>query len=161
MSEVEIQALRRKVTTPQEAIEVLIEYDPVEGSGVTPVTEVGVEQNHPAADGAMEGTDELHQNDDTQSIRTMIQENSRDPIPSLRGVDLLKVKSTVSEINHISNIRVKNLNELKNLLRAGARLVCNKVGVIANKKECKEPYWKRRIEDDIARLPKDLSQTDD
>ena len=56
---------------------------------------------------------------------------------------------------------MKNLDELKNLLRAGARLVCNKVGVIANKTECKEPYWKRRIEDGIARLRKDLSQIDD
>ena len=56
---------------------------------------------------------------------------------------------------------MKNLDELKNLLRAGVRLVCNKVGVIANKKECKEPYWKRRIEDGIARLRKDLSQIDD
>ena len=72
MSEVEIEALSRKVTTPQEATEVLIEYDPVEGSDVAPVIEVGVQQNNPAADGAMEGTDELHQNDDTQSIRTMI-----------------------------------------------------------------------------------------
>ena len=95
MSEVEIEALRQKVTTLQEATEVLIEHDPVEGSDVAPVIEVGVQQNHPAADGAMEGTDELHQNDDTQSIRRMMQENSSDPIPWLRGVDALKVKSTV------------------------------------------------------------------
>ena len=37
----------------------------------------------------------------------------------------------------------------------------NKVGVIANKKEFKEPYWKRRTEDDIARLQKDLSRIED
>ena len=64
----------------------------------------------------------------------MIEENSSDPIPSLRGIDALKVKTTVSEINDIiCNIRLKNLDELKNLLGAGARSVCNKVGVIANK----------------------------
>ena len=63
----------------------------------------------------------------------MIEENSSDPIPSLRGIDALKVKTTVSQINIICNIRLKNLDELKNLLGAGARSVCNKVGVIANK----------------------------
>ena len=66
MSEVEIEALRRKVTTPQETVEMLIENDPVEGSDVTSVLEIGVEKNHPEADVRMEGTDELHQNDDTQ-----------------------------------------------------------------------------------------------
>ena len=63
----------------------------------------------------------------------MIEENSSDPILSLRGIDALKVKTTVSQINIICNIRLKNLDELKNLLGAGARSVCNKVGVIANK----------------------------
>ena len=145
-SEVEIEALRRKVTTPQEIAEVLIENDPVEDSDVTPVIQTGVEKNHPAADGGMEETDELHLNDDSQRKRRMMQENSSDPTSSLRGIDALKVKSTVSEVNDIiCNIRVKNLDELKNLLRAGAKLVCNKIGVIANKKEFKEPYWKRRI----------------
>ena len=105
---------------------------------------------------------ELHKNDDTKRIRGIMQENSSDLILSLRGIHALKVKSAVSEVNDIiCKMRVKNLDELKNLVRAAARLVCNKVGVIANKKEFKEPYWKRRIEDDIARLRKDLSQVED
>ena len=65
LSEVEIEALRQNVTTPQETVEVLIENDTVKGSDVTTIIEIGVEQNHPAADGCMEGTDELHQTDDT------------------------------------------------------------------------------------------------
>ena len=68
LSEIEIEPLRRKLTTPQEIAEVLIETDPVEGSDVTTVTETGVEQNHPAANVGMEGTDELHENDDNQRI---------------------------------------------------------------------------------------------
>ena len=57
----------------------------------------------------MEGTDELYQNDDTHRIRRMIQENSSDLIPLLRGIDALKVKSAVSKVNDIIwNIRVKN-----------------------------------------------------
>ena len=108
----------------------------------------------------MEGTDELHQKDDTQRIRSMMQENSSDPtIPSLRGIDALKVKGAISEVNDIiCNIKVKDLDELKNLLRTGTRLVCEKIGVFSNKKDFKEPFWERRIKDNIARLRKDLSQ---
>ena len=96
----------------------MIGNDPDEGSDVTPEIKIGLEQNHPAADGCMEGTDELHQNDNTQRLGQMMQENSSDPIPSLRGIDALKVKSTVSEVNDIiCNIRVKNLDELKKISR--------------------------------------------
>lgn len=45
----------------------------------------------------------------------MMQENSKDLILLLRGIDSLKVKSTVSEVNDISgNIRVENLDQLEN-----------------------------------------------
>ena len=133
-----METLRQKVMNPQETVEVMIENDPVEGSDVTPTIEIVVEQNHPAADGGMDRTDELHQNDDTQGIRRVMQENSSDPISLLRGTDALKVKNTVFEVNNIiCNTRVKNLDELKNLLRAGARLVCIKVNFIANKSNFK------------------------
>ena len=159
LPEFKIAALRRKVINQQKPIDVLIENDSVERSDATPVIEIRVEQNHPVADGGMEGNDELHQNDNTQRIRRMMQGNSSDPIPLEGGIDALKVKSTVSEVSDIicntrvenldevnditCNIRVENLDELKNLLRAGARLVCDRVGVIANKNEFKEPYWKK------------------
>ena len=134
LSEFEIEDLRQNVTTPQKPFEVLIENDPVEGSDVTPVIEIGVEQNQPVVDGGMEENDELHQNDDAQRIR-MMQENSSGPVRSVRGIDTLKVKSTVSKVNDIiCNIRLENLDELKNLLTARVRLVCNKVVVTANKK---------------------------
>ena len=100
----------------------MIENDPADGCDVTPVIEIGVEQNYPVDDGGIKITGELHQNDDTQRMRRMMQENSKDPIPSLRGIDALKVKSTVSEVNDIiCNIRVENLDELKKLLKTGAR----------------------------------------
>ena len=145
LSEVETEALRRKVLTLQETVEVLIENDSVEGSDVTPVIVIGVEQHHPAAEGGMEGADELNQHYYTQRIRIM-QENSCNPIPSLRGIDALKVKSTVSEINNIiCNIRVKNLDELKNLLRAGARLVRKKKVLLPTKKNAKNRTGKVQL----------------
>ena len=145
--------MRQSLATLQEPVEVLIENDPVEGSYVTPLLGIGAEQNRPADDGGMEETDELHQNDDTQGIRRMMQGSSNNLIPSLRGIDALKIKSTVSEFNDIIwNIRVENSDELQSLLRAGIRLVCEIVGVIVDKKEFKEPHWKRLIQDDITRL---------
>ena len=58
----------------------------------------------------------------------------------------MKVESTVSEANgNICNIKMKNLDELKTILRAWPRLVCNKIGVIANKKECKERTGKEEL----------------
>ena len=45
---VEIEALRRKVTTPQEPVKALIENVTVDGSDVPPVIKIRVEQNHPA-----------------------------------------------------------------------------------------------------------------
>ena len=59
-SEVEIEALRQNLTTLQEPVEMLIENDPVEGSYMTPLLGIGVEQNHSANDGGMEEIDELH-----------------------------------------------------------------------------------------------------
>ena len=79
MSEVEIEALRGKVTTPRETVEALIGNDLVEGSDVTPEIETGLEQNYHAPVGG------LHQNDHKQRLRRTMQENSTDPIPSLRG----------------------------------------------------------------------------
>ena len=58
--------------TLHETLELLIENDPVEGSDLPPGIEIGLEQNHPAADGGMEGTYELHENDDTQRMRRMM-----------------------------------------------------------------------------------------
>ena len=48
------------MSIPEEPIEVLIENDPVDGSDIAPVIEIGVEQNHSAVDGGMDGTDDLH-----------------------------------------------------------------------------------------------------
>lgn len=68
-----------------------------------------------------------------------MQENSSNLIPSLQGIDALEVEGAISEVNDIiCNIRLESLEELKNILRAGARIVRSKVGVIANNKEFKK-----------------------
>ena len=98
------------------------------------------------SDSDMEGTEELHQTDDTKRTRRMMQKNSSDPIPSLLDVDALEVESTVSEVNDIIySIKVKNVDELKNLFRAGSRLVCRKLDDIAQKKTLKNHSGKAEL----------------
>ena len=78
-------------------------------------------------------------------------------------IPTLLVAKHVNEVNKVLKcIPVRNLSDLKYVARAGALLVCEKVGVsidyAINKKE---PFWKRRIEKDIGILMKDLSRIDD
>ena len=76
--------------------------------------------------------------------------------------DINLVTKYANEVNEVLKcIPVSNLSDLKYLVRAGALLVCEKVGVktdyTINKKK---PFWKWRIEKDIAILRKDLSTID-
>ena len=54
-----------------------------------------------------------------------------------------------------------NLDEIRNLMHAGASIVAKKLGVKDKPRVEKGSYWKRRIENDITRLRKDLSRTED
>ena len=90
-------------------------------------------------------------------------EGAKGDIPTLRSKDIDLVTKHVNEVNEVLKcIPVRNLSDLKYVARAGALLVCEKVDVktdhTINKKE---PFWKRRIEKDIAILRKDLSRIDD
>ena len=57
----------------------------------------------------------------------------------------------------ISCLKVKNLDDVKDLVRAGVRHVCERLRVTAKRKEQKDPFWKKQIESDIAKPRKDLS----
>ena len=89
-----------------------------------------------------------------------MQERAKGDIPTLRSRDIILVTKYVNEVKKVIKcIPVRNLFELKYAVRASALLVSEKVGVktdhTINKKE---PFWKRRIEKDIAVLRKDLSR---
>ena len=98
-----------------------------------------------------------------QGLIEIMHEGAKGDIPTLRSRDINLVAKYVNEVNEVLKcIPVRNLSELKYVARASALLVCEKVGVktdhTINKKE---PFWKRRIEKDIAILRKDLSRIDD
>ena len=49
----------------------------------------------------------------------------------------------------------------KNLIKAGATIVCERMGIRKFAKPQQKLFWKRHIESDIARLRKDLGHLDD
>ena len=61
----------------------------------------------------------------------------------------------------MSSITLNDISDFKNLIKAGAIIACEKMGIIKSVKPQQEPFWKRRIESDIARLRKDLSRQND
>ena len=77
--------------------------------------------------------------------------------------DINLVTKHVNEADKVlKGIPVRNSSDHKYVARADALLVCEKVGVKADHTiNKKEPFWKRRMIEDIAIFRKDLSRIDD
>ena len=83
-------------------------------------------------------------------------------LPSLRKVNEKKLKEAVELVNTvIHNVITNSITEMNNLLHAGAYVVAEKLGKMkknrTNEKR-KEPWWKRRIQANIAEWRKDVSR---
>ena len=90
----------------------------------------------------------------------MISEKTQ--LPSLRKVSAKELKETVELVNSvIHNIITNCITEMNNLLYAGAYVVAEKLGKMKKNKsneKRKEPWWKRRIQANIAEWRKDVSR---
>lgn len=84
-------------------------------------------------------------------------EQAKRDIPTLRSRNINLVVKYVNEVNEVLKfITVRNLSELKYVVRASALLVYEKVSVKTDHTiKKKKLFWKRRIEKDIAFLRKD------
>ena len=84
-------------------------------------------------------------------------EQAKRDIPTLRSRNINLVAKYVNEVNEVLKfITVRNLSELKYVVRASALLVYEKVSVKTDHTiKKKKLFWKRRIEKDIAFLRKD------
>ena len=59
----------------------------------------------------------------------------------------------------LKNIRFNNIDNIRDVIKAAAILVSERVGVKRKiEQKQKDPFWKRRIENDIGKLRKDLSR---
>ena len=61
----------------------------------------------------------------------------------------------------MSSITLNDISDYKNLMKAGAISVCDRMGIRKSVESQQEPFWKRRTESDIVRLRKDLSRRDE
>ena len=72
-------------------------------------------------------------------------------LPSLRNIEWKTLKIETNKINHIlPYIQTNNITELNELICAGAKLVCEKIGIPPKStKEQSKLVWEIRLETQI------------
>ena len=77
-------------------------------------------------------------------------------LPSLRHIEWNTLKIETNKINHIlPYIPTNNITELNELIYAGAKSVCEKIGIpLKNTKKQSKPGWEIRLETQITKLRK-------
>ena len=95
-------------------------------------------------------------------LKNIMERSDRRKIHNLKNTDRTTVKQTTAKVNGILKyLPTDDITDVKNVLQASAILVCELLDIKEpEKKEKKEPFWKRRIEGDIKKLRQDLSRID-
>ena len=77
-------------------------------------------------------------------------------LPSLRNIEWKTLKIETNKINHIlPYIPMNNITELIELIYAGAKLVCENIGIPSKSpKKQQKPWWKIRLESQIKKNTK-------
>ena len=100
--------------------------------------------------------------DITKRLKLLLKNQKNNPIPSLRSANAFRLKQETEEVTKaMSSITLNDISDFKNLIKAGAISVCERMRIRKSVKPQQETFWKRHIESDIARLRKDLSRQDD
>ena len=74
-------------------------------------------------------------------------------------VDIDKNVDEEVQVNKVfSCFKVKNYDDVKDLVWARARLICERLGVTAKMKGKREPCWKRQVEGVNAKIQKNLNK---
>ena len=95
-----------------------------------------------------------------ERLRNILVKEDNPKILNLRNEDNTKLKAVTSKINKILKfIPIENLTQIRNVMQGAVVLSAELLGAKENrKKQPKEPYWKRRIENDVKVLRKDISR---
>ena len=71
-------------------------------------------------------------------------------LPSLRNIEWKALKIETEKINHIPHIPTNNITELNELIYAGTKLVCEKIGIPSKStKKQSKLGWETRLETQI------------
>ena len=93
-------------------------------------------------------------------IADVIEKGRKDKLPALRNVPKKKLLEETAKFDKVlSKFKTHSITKTNELFYAGAFVVTNKLGVKIDKVAGrKEPMWKRRLQNKIKELRKDLSQ---
>ena len=93
-------------------------------------------------------------------IAGMIERVRKDKLPALRNVRKKKLLEETAKFDRVlSKFKTHSITKANELFYAGAVVVTNRLGVkIDRVAGRKEPMWKRRLQNKIKELRKDLSQ---
>ena len=157
MTELEIEELERKVTGSDSVI--VAEARNVE---VLP-DQVGEDVRNILLEmGAEEQADSLDEEEVAivMEIAEVIERSRNDKLPVLRNVPKKKLLEQTTKVDKVfSKFKTHSTTKTNELFYAGAFVVTTRLGVkIGKVAERKEPVWKRRLQNKINELMKDLSQ---
>ena len=77
-------------------------------------------------------------------------------------MNTFQLKQETEDVTKVMpSVILNDLSDFKNLIKACAISVCERMGIRKSVKPQQEPFWKRHIESDITRVKKDLSRQDD
>ena len=93
----------------------------------------------------------------------VLQQPERVKLPALRGVNKNSVKIEVDKMNSLlGRIRSENITVTNDLLYAASVVTTERLGAkITRKKSQGEPMWKRRLQEQVKHLRKDLSRVEE
>ena len=93
-------------------------------------------------------------------IAEVIEKGRKDKLPALRNVPRKKLLGETAKVNKVlSKFKTDSITKTNKLFYPGAFVVTRKLGVKIDKVAGrKEPMWKRRLQNKIKELRKDLSQ---
>ena len=157
MTELEIEQLERKVTGSDSVI--VAEARSVEALP----DHVGEDVRNVLLEmGAEEQADSLDEEEVAivMEIAEVIERGRKDKLPALRNVPKKKLFEETAKVDKVlSKFKTHSTTKTNELFYARAVVVTNRLGVkIDRVAGRKEPMWKRRLQNKIKELRKDLSQ---
>ena len=95
----------------------------------------------------------------TEEIAEVLERRQKDKLPALRDIPKKLMEETAKVDIVLCKFKTHSITKTNKLFYAGAVAVTNRFGVkINNTAERKEPMWRRRLQNKIKKLRKDLSQ---
>ena len=156
MTELEIEELERKVIGSDSVIAA-----EARSSEALP-DQVGEDRRNVLPEmGAEEQADSLDEEVAiVMEIAEVVEKGRKDKLPALRNVPKKKLLEETAKVDKVlSKFKTHSITKTNELFYAGAFVVTNKLGVkIDEVAGRKEPMWKRRLQNKIKELRKDLSQ---